>query len=415
MPDKTKEPQEQEQTQQQETDQAPPGEDSKPTETAPANPGRPEVPRGPDSAAPPGEDSKPTETAPANEDTREPTDPGRPEGFHFERFKRELLAMFETRNLRDGQLRRERSSNMESLLSEGFRDIKAQVGKDHNAELKTHLLTAIAKAQADIQNPERDKKAEYETKGGQKVKYNYASMSSILDAIRKALTANDIWYSSIAFVKNSDWWITVRIYHGPTGQAIESTVPLILEIPARYDGRGNRYQGTLTNQILAGSITYMTRYLLGGILGIAGESDRDELVLDASERAETVEGAKQYPAGDEKPAESSRGAQGLADHARGSPAKPPVTRPAGSRARRPAAAARPAAKPAPAKATTPAKTKSRANFAAGAKSILTELKKCADRNERLKIMQLNEEWLEQCKEGDRKVYDRLMEIAQKGE
>ena len=386
MPDKTKEPQEQEQTQQQETDQAPPG-----------------------------EDSRPTETAPANEDTREPTDPGRPEGprepdsdappgFHFERFKRDLLAMLETRR-----------TNMGRLLFEGFRDIKTQVGKDHNAELKTHLLTAIAKAQADIQNPERDKKAEYETKSGQKVKYNYASISSILDAIRKALTANDLWYSSIPFVKNAEWFVTVRIYHGPTGQAIESTVPLILEIPARYDGRGNRYQGTLTNQILAGAITYMTRYLLCGILGIAGESDRDELVLDASERAETVEGAQQDPAGDEKPAESSRGAQGLADHARGSPAKPPVTRPAGSRARRPAAAARPAAKPAPAKATTPAKTKSRVNFSAGAKSILTELKKCADRNERLKIMQLNEEWLEQCKEGDRKVYDRLMEIAQKGE
>ena len=394
MPDKTKEPQEQEQTQQQETDQAPPG-----------------------------KDSKPTETAPANEDTREPTDPGRPEGPRepdSDRppgwFKRELLAMFETpRYLRDEQLRRALRSNIERLLSEGFRDIKTQVDKDHNAELKTHLLTAIAKAQADIQNPERDRKAEYETKAGQKVKYNYASMSSILDAIRKALTANDLWYSSIAFVKNSDWWITVRIYHGPTGQAIESTVPLILEIPVRYDSRGNRYQGTLTNQILAGAITYMTRYLLCGILGIAGESDRDELVLDASERAETVEGAQQDPAGDEKPAESSRGAQGLADHARGSPAKPPVTRPAGSRARRPAAAARPAAKPAPAKATTPAKTKSRVNFSAGAKSILTELKKCADRNERLKIMQLNEEWLEQCKEGDRKVYDRLMEIAQKGE
>ena len=127
------------------------------------------------------------------------------------------------------------------------------------SEQINELATALAKAQGEMRNPEKNKTANIPTKAGGKYSYNYADLPSTFDCVRSVLSSNGIAHvASTAFV-GSNYTLFSRLVH-TSGQWIEAEWPL----PSGDDPK-----------ILAASITYGTRYLFNSLVGISGDDDTD--------------------------------------------------------------------------------------------------------------------------------------------
>lgn len=121
------------------------------------------------------------------------------------------------------------------------------------------ISAALAKAQGQMKNPEKNKKATIPTKTGGGYSYDYADLPSTFDALRKPLSDNGIMHTSAPRHVDGQYVLFSRLSHS-SGQWIEAEWPL----PNLSDPKQ-----------LAGSITYGTRYLFNSLCGIAGDDDLD--------------------------------------------------------------------------------------------------------------------------------------------
>jgi hypothetical protein len=109
-------------------------------------------------------------------------------------------------------------------------------------------------------------------------KYKYASLPSVVSAVRKPLSEVGL---VITQPINSDR-ITTIIYHPASGAEMRET----MDIPKGSDGRMSNMQA------FGSAITYLRRYMLIAMLGLAPDEDTD---------ANDVEDAKPAADGDAKP------------------------------------------------------------------------------------------------------------------
>lgn len=130
----------------------------------------------------------------------------------------------------------------------------------------TEIAPAMAKAWGETPTPKHNKEVTVQTKQGGKYTFNYTTLAGIMDAIREPFKANGLFV--IQDVKtersenSSDTLLTIKtfIYH-TSGEYLSGGE---LTVKAAYDMQG-----------LGGQITYLKRYSLSSVLGLATEQDDD--------------------------------------------------------------------------------------------------------------------------------------------
>lgn len=134
------------------------------------------------------------------------------------------------------------------------------------------LAAALAKAQNQFPSVVRDKKVTVKTKDGGSYSFNYAPLDSILAAVRGPLSGNGL---AIVQVLDEGTLVTSLIHE--SGAQITGKVGL---------------PDTRDIQAFGSAVTYLRRYALQAVLGIAAEDDDDgnraagNLVVPAVERGE---------------------------------------------------------------------------------------------------------------------------------
>jgi hypothetical protein len=119
------------------------------------------------------------------------------------------------------------------------------------------IVAALAKAQGSFLPVHRNRTVEVNLKDGKgKYTFAYATLDSVLDATRKALSDNGICHTATV----ADGVITVTLRH-ESGQWFGSSLP----VPSPSQGW----------QPFGSATTYARRYLLSPLLGVASEEDDD--------------------------------------------------------------------------------------------------------------------------------------------
>jgi len=122
------------------------------------------------------------------------------------------------------------------------------------------ISAALAKAQAKIQSPSKDKTVKVSgiSKSGKSFNYNfkYATLDAVIDAVRKPLTDNEMWFFHSVEGGN----MVTTLTHS-SGQTLVSRLPM-LKLP-----EGAQEYGSL--------LTYFKRYGLCAALGLTAEEDDD--------------------------------------------------------------------------------------------------------------------------------------------
>jgi hypothetical protein len=130
------------------------------------------------------------------------------------------------------------------------------------------LVQALALAQAKIRSPERNREVKVTPKsGGQGYSFRYATLDHIIDMVRLPLTENGLWFTQIMKLDEGTYILDTRLMHG-SGQWIACQTPLL------FDGGGNQQFGS--------ALTFMRRYSLTSLLGIAAEEDDDANAADGN-------------------------------------------------------------------------------------------------------------------------------------
>lgn len=117
------------------------------------------------------------------------------------------------------------------------------------------LAAALAKARVDFPTITRDKKVTVQTKTGGSYSFMYAPLDSILNAVTGPLSAN-----GLVIVQTLDEGGLVTMLLHESGAYIDGRV----ELPNNVDIQG-----------LGSAVTYLRRYAIQAMLGIAAEEDDD--------------------------------------------------------------------------------------------------------------------------------------------
>lgn len=124
------------------------------------------------------------------------------------------------------------------------------------------LAPALAKAQAKLINPVRNRKVKVKSKkSGAEFEYSYATFDKVLDLARPTLAENEIAVMQDVSYAAERWTLTTRLMHS-SGQWIEGDTPL-------------PYSGSTDAQELGSALSYARRYGLAPLLGITAEEDDD--------------------------------------------------------------------------------------------------------------------------------------------
>lgn len=123
------------------------------------------------------------------------------------------------------------------------------------------LAQALAKAQGSFPAVAKSSEAEMVTKTGQKIRYSYADLASIWEAIRAPLAANGLAVVQVASSSGPDVVVTTTLMHA-SGQWIR--------------GRLSMPVATSTPQAFGSAITYAKKYSLAAMVGVAAEEDDDD-------------------------------------------------------------------------------------------------------------------------------------------
>jgi ERF superfamily len=143
------------------------------------------------------------------------------------------------------------------------------------------IATALAKAQAELSNPEKTLTATIPARSGERT-FRYASLASGLDIVRKCLGQHEIAVMQTTAVDQGQITLTTLLVHA-SGEWVSSLWPVC---PASEPSA----------QVKGAALTYSRRYALFTLVGIAGEDDLDapELLADPQSQS-SPESAKPQP------------------------------------------------------------------------------------------------------------------------
>jgi len=136
------------------------------------------------------------------------------------------------------------------------------------------LAKALAAAQAEITNPQKNREVTVSTKTGGSYKFKYATLDGILDAVRPALTKNGLWFVQTLANGDGKYRLETTLMH-ESGEWVQSEQPLFVS--------------DATNQAFGSALTYAKRYALTGMLGIAADEDDDGNGADGNHIKESTD------------------------------------------------------------------------------------------------------------------------------
>jgi hypothetical protein len=122
------------------------------------------------------------------------------------------------------------------------------------------IAAALAKAQCELDNPERTLTATITERGSER-SFRYASLASGLDLVRKALGQQDIAVVQSTAVEQGQIMLTTLLVHA-SGEWLSSLWPVCPTSESSAHLKG-------------AALTYARRYALFTLVGIAGEDDLD--------------------------------------------------------------------------------------------------------------------------------------------
>ena len=134
-----------------------------------------------------------------------------------------------------------------------------------SSECVAALATALAKAQTELSNPEKAMVGTvYNNRSDSPQSFRYASLSSGLDIIRKALGGQQIAIAQTTNIDRAGGTVnlTTVLLH-TSGEWISSDWPVC------------RLSETSAPRRMGAALTYARRYALFSMVGIAGEDDLD--------------------------------------------------------------------------------------------------------------------------------------------
>lgn len=129
----------------------------------------------------------------------------------------------------------------------------------NTSESIDQLCKALAAAQSEFINPEKNKTAKIRTKDGGSYSYNYADLPSMIESSRKALAKAGLSHCSTMVDSPDALYVTMRLMH-ESGQWIESHIPV---------------RSWSDEKNLAAQVTYYRRYLYQSLIGVAADEDLD--------------------------------------------------------------------------------------------------------------------------------------------
>ena len=165
-----------------------------------------------------------------------------------------------------------------------------------SSETIAALAAALAKAQIELENPEKSLTASIPSPlpGGAAQSFRYASLASGLDLVRKCLGRQEIAVIQSTAIDQSEGMVrlTTTLAHA-SGEWLASDWPVCTVADMASPHR------------MGASLTYARRYALFTLVGIAGEDDLDAPDLPAAElasQAQNSQGPEQFAGGSNPPA-----------------------------------------------------------------------------------------------------------------
>jgi hypothetical protein len=137
-----------------------------------------------------------------------------------------------------------------------------------SSETMGAIATALAKAQAELQNPEKTLTATLRVRDGERT-FRYASLACGLDLVRKCLGRHEIAVMQTTAVDQGQITLTTLLVHS-SGEWVSSLWPVCAAIEPSAHLKG-------------AYLTYARRYALFALVGIAGEDDVDSPDLPQAE------------------------------------------------------------------------------------------------------------------------------------
>jgi len=124
------------------------------------------------------------------------------------------------------------------------------------SETLGELSTALAKAQGELVDPEKN------TKG---YNYKYADLPIMLQTIRPVFARHDLSFTQFTSGGDDNFvQVTTRLMH-KSGEWMESTFSMPIEIK----------KGMSLAQNIGSTLTYARRYSIQSVVGISGDADTD--------------------------------------------------------------------------------------------------------------------------------------------
>ena len=150
----------------------------------------------------------------------------------------------------------------------GYQYVPPKMSENRSHSI-SKLMTALAKAQGQIGDIERDRTVKVQSRSGPGYEFKYATLSAIIKGIKKPLSDNGISYTQVISWNDADrlYYLTTSLHY--ENEFISSSCPLILT-----DG---------TNQQFGSAATYMKRYTLSALVGVAADEDDDANAADGNE------------------------------------------------------------------------------------------------------------------------------------
>lgn len=132
------------------------------------------------------------------------------------------------------------------------------------SETVAEIFTALSKAQGAFVAVAKSQTANITTAKGS-YSYTYAGLDSILEMIRKPMADNGLFLTQPTTLEDGTMSIVTRITH-TSGEWLESD-----KMTAKVSGVG----GSMDLKAIGTTATYLRRYQLAPLLGIATEEDKD--------------------------------------------------------------------------------------------------------------------------------------------
>lgn len=146
------------------------------------------------------------------------------------------------------------------------------------------MVAALALAQMEIKPPQRNRTVQVQTNSGGSYTFKYATLDAIIEAVREPLAKNGLWFTQIVALDDGGNYVLItRLLH-TSNQYLSMTTPLIV------GGKGG-------NQDFGSALTFMRRYALSALLGVAADEDDDANSADGN----TVQNMVDRPPREPKP------------------------------------------------------------------------------------------------------------------